>query len=83
MLDNSLVMWGNHMESRRQPPARQRFPGCWRVTPAAACLEDRQLQRGGGGKTISNAMADICKAMGVTRPARALDRHVGPRRLTA
>jgi hypothetical protein len=62
MLSNSLVLWGNHMESGDNHHS-QRIPwilagqgGGGSVIKSGTCTS---------GGTISNAMADICKVMGV------------------
>jgi hypothetical protein len=62
MLRNSLVLWGNHMESGDNHHS-QRIP--WVLAGHAG---GDVLKTGictGAGKTISSAMGDICKAMGV------------------
>ena len=66
LLDNSLVLWGNHMESgdshitqaRPLDPGRQGGLATW--PPASA--------RPRAGKPINDAMGEICKALGV-KPA--------------
>jgi hypothetical protein len=61
LFDNSLVLWGNHMESGDNHGS-QKIP--WMLAGKAGGT----MLKGGtckGGGTISNAMADICKAMGV------------------
>ena len=62
LFDNSLVLWGNHMESGDNHGS-QKIP--WILAGHAG---NPALKTGfcKGGGTISNAMADICKAMGVT-----------------
>jgi hypothetical protein len=60
MLNNSIVLWGNHMESGDNHGS-QKIPwilagkGSTNVLKSGTCT--------GSGKTISSAMADICKAL--------------------
>jgi hypothetical protein len=62
MLDNTVTLWGNHMESGDNHGA-YKIP--WMLAGSAGgALKTGQCK---GGQTISAAMADICKAMGVTQ----------------
>jgi hypothetical protein len=62
LFDNSLVLWGNHMESGDNHGS-QAIPWILAGHAGGTALKTGQCK---GGGTISNAMADICKAMGVT-----------------
>jgi hypothetical protein len=62
LLDNSLVVWGNHMESGDNHGS-QKIPWILAGKAGGTVLKTGICK---GGSTISNAMADICKAMGVT-----------------
>ena len=62
MLRNSLVLWGNHMESGDNHHS-QRIP--WVLAGRAGGSVLKTGICTGAGKTISSAMGDICKAMGV------------------
>jgi len=64
MLDNSLVLWGNHMESGDNHFS-QRIP--WVVAGKGGAGSMVKVgTHAGNGEQISSAMADICKVMGVT-----------------
>jgi hypothetical protein len=62
MLSNSLVLWGNHMESGDNHFS-QRIP--WIIAGQAGGAVQTGFNLDTSGKTINNTMADICKAMGV------------------
>jgi hypothetical protein len=72
-LDNSLVMWGNHMGEGGAHSAYQ-IP--WILAgKAGGALKSgihvdggTPMRGGGGGKSTNAAMADICKIMGVKTP---------------
>jgi hypothetical protein len=69
-LDNSVVMWGNHMGDGGAHSAYQ-IP--WILAgKAGGALRSgvhidggTPIRGGGGGKSTNNAMADICRIMGV------------------
>ena len=68
-LDNALVMWGNHMGEGGAHSAYQ-IPWVLAGKAGGAIKAGQHVDggtplRGGGGKTTNNAMADICKIMGV------------------
>jgi hypothetical protein len=68
-LDNSLVMWGNHMGEGGAHSAYQ-IPWVLAGKAGGALKSGVHVDggsplRGGGGKNTNNAMADICKLMGV------------------
>jgi hypothetical protein len=69
-LDNSLVMWGNHMGDGGAHSAYQQawiFAGsAGKTIRTGQHIDGGSPLRGGGGKSTNNCMADICKAMGVT-----------------
>jgi hypothetical protein len=73
LLDNSLVLWGNHMESGDNHGS-QKIP--WLLAGKA---QDGKLKLGQckGGGEISGAMGDICKAMGVTGAPHMMSKSVG------
>jgi hypothetical protein len=73
LLDNSLVLWGNHMESGDNHGS-QKIP--WILVGKA---QDNKLKLGQckGGGEISGAMGDICKAMGVTGAPHMMSKSVG------
>jgi hypothetical protein len=62
MLSNGLLMWGNHMESGDNHHS-QRLP--WVFAGNAGGAINTGVNVDSAGKSINNAMADICKAMGV------------------
>jgi hypothetical protein len=69
-LDNNIIMWGNHMGDGGAHSAYQinwvlggKAGGALR---SGVNIDGGSPLRGGGGKNTNNAMADICKAMGVT-----------------
>jgi len=62
MLSNSLVLWGNHMESGDNHHS-QKIP--WVLAGQAGGKITTGLNVDTGGKSINATMADICKAMGV------------------
>jgi hypothetical protein len=62
MLSNSLVLWGNHMESGDNHFS-QRIP--WVLAGQAGGAVQTGFNLDTAGKTINNTMADICKAMDV------------------
>jgi hypothetical protein len=69
-LDNNMIVWGNHMGDGG---AHSAYQINWILAGKAGGglrtgvhIDGGSPLRGGGGKTTSNAMADICKAMGVT-----------------
>jgi hypothetical protein len=66
MLRNSLVLWGNHMESGDNHHS-QRIP--WVLAGRAGGDTLKVGTVTGAGKTISSAMGDICRAMGVAPQA--------------
>jgi hypothetical protein len=63
MLSNSVVLWGNHMESGDNHES-QRIP--WVLAGQAGGKLTTGINADSAGKTISATMADIAKAMGVT-----------------
>jgi hypothetical protein len=65
MLSNSLILWGNHMESGDNHFSK-RIP--WVFAGQAGGKINTGLAIDASGKSINNTMADICKAMGVTNP---------------
>jgi hypothetical protein len=73
LFDNSLVLWGNHMESGDNHGS-QKIP--WILAGKA---QDNKLKLGQckGGGEISGAMGDICKAMGVTGAPHMMSKSVG------
>ena len=71
-LDNNLVMWGNHMGDGGAHSAYQ-IPWILAGKAGGALKSGIHVDggsplRGGGGKSTNNAMADICKIMGVKTP---------------
>jgi hypothetical protein len=62
MLDNSVVLWGNHMESG-DSHATQAVP--WILAGKAGGYLATGQCAATGGKPTNDAMAEICKAMGV------------------
>jgi hypothetical protein len=65
MLDSSLVLWGNHMESG-DSHATQAVP--WILAGKAGGYLATGQCSATGGKPTNDAMAEICKAMGVAVP---------------
>jgi Protein of unknown function (DUF1552) len=69
-LDNSAIMWGNHMGDGG---AHSAYQIAWILAgKAGGAMRSgvhidggSPIRGGGGGKTTSNAMADICRIMGV------------------
>jgi hypothetical protein len=69
-LDNSLVVFGNHMgeggaHSAYQIPLIFAGKAGGAIKTGVHIDGGTPLKGGGGGKTTNNAMADICRAMGV------------------
>ncbi len=62
MLDNSVVIWANHMEDGASHLS-QRVP--WLVAGKAGGKINAGQCAASGGKSIQGAMADLCTAMGV------------------
>jgi hypothetical protein len=63
MLDNTLIVWGNHMESGDNHFS-QRIP--WVFAGKGGAGSKVKVGTAASGASISNAMADICNIMGVT-----------------
>jgi hypothetical protein len=70
MLDNSIALWGNHMEDGASHNS-QKIP--WLLAGKAGGALNTGICAPSGTKNIQAAMADICNAMGV--PAK--DPYVG------
>jgi hypothetical protein len=69
-LDNNVVMWGNHMGDGGAHSAYQiawilAGKGGGALRTGVHIDGGTPLRGGGGGKSTSNAMADICRIMGV------------------
>ena len=62
MLDNSVALWGNHMEDGASHFS-QKVP--WLLAGKAGGKLSTGQCAPSGGKSIQGAMADICRAMGV------------------
>ena len=80
-LDNSLVIWGNHMGDGG---AHSAYQLAWIMAGSAGKTIKQGVHidagsplRGGGGKSTSNCMADICRAMGVMSPPAHMTGTVG------
>ncbi len=68
-LDNSMVIWGNHMGDGGAHSAYQ-IPWIFAGKAGGAMRSGVHIDggtpvRGGGGKSTANTMADICRIMGV------------------
>jgi hypothetical protein len=62
LLGNSIVLWGNHMESGDNHGS-QKIP--WILAGKGGGTTLKTGICTGGGKTISSAMGDICKGLGI------------------